>query len=127
MRQNFVASYKYDLPFTRLARRSNRLTAGWSLTGVTRFSTGFPVTLYNNNDTSLLDSSPNGINNNDVDTPEVYPGNLQVNTNPRNGRPAFNTGLFSLPTLGQLGTAAPRFFYGPESIISIWRYSKVFA
>ena len=113
MRQNFVASYKYDLPVGRLVRRANRLTEGWSLTGVTRFSTGFPVTLHNNNDTSLLGTSPNGINNNDVDTPNVAPGNLEVNTNPRNGRLAFNTALFSLPALGQMGTAAPRFFYGP--------------
>jgi hypothetical protein len=36
-----------------------------------------------------------------------------VNTNPRNGRPAFNTALFSLPELGNMGTAARRFFYGP--------------
>jgi hypothetical protein len=113
MRQDFVASYKYDLPFGRLLRRRNRLTEGWSLAGVTRFSTGFPVTLYNNNDTSLLGTIPNGINNNGVDTPNVVPGNLQVSANPRNGRPAFNTSLFSLPALGRLGTAAPRIFYGP--------------
>jgi hypothetical protein len=40
-------------------------------------------------------------------------GNLQINTNPRNGRTAFNTALFSLPALGQLGSASRRFFYGP--------------
>jgi len=113
LRQNFVASYQYDLPLGRLLRRRNRWTEGWSLSGITRFSTGFPVTLYNNNDTSLLGTIPNGINNNGVDTPDVAPGNLQVNSNPRNGRPAFNASLFSLPALGQLGTAAPRFFSGP--------------
>ena len=36
-----------------------------------------------------------------------------VNTDPRNGRPAFNTSLFSLPSLGRIGTADRRFFYGP--------------
>ena len=113
LRQDFVASYKVALPVARLARRANRLTQDWSLAGVTRLSTGFPVTLYNNNDTSLLGTIPNGINNNGVDTPDLAPGNLQVNTNPRNGRPAFNTALFSLPALGQLGSAAPRSFYGP--------------
>jgi hypothetical protein len=71
------------------------------------------VTLYNNNDTSLLGTIPNGINNNGVDSPNVAPGNLEINTNPRSGRPAFNAALFSLPALGQLGTAAPRYFYGP--------------
>jgi len=113
LRQNLVLSYKYELPIARFAHRRNRLTKDWSISGVTRFSTGFPVTLYNNNDTSLLGTIPNGINNNGVDTPNVAPGNLQTNTNPRNGRPAFNPALFSLPDLGQLGTAASRYFYGP--------------
>ena len=48
-----------------------------------------------------------------MDTPNCPPGPLELNTNPRNGRPAFNTALFSLPDLGQLGTAARRFLYGP--------------
>jgi hypothetical protein len=113
MRHNFVASYRYTLPAERLWRRRNRWTEGWSLSGITRFSTGLPVTLYNNNDTSLLGTMPNGINNNGVDTPNFAPGNLLDNTDARNGKPAFNTSLFSLPALGTLGTAARRFFYGP--------------
>jgi len=113
MRHNFVASYKYELPIDHLLHRRSRLTQGWSLTGITRFSTGFPVTLYNNNDTSLLGTIPNGINNNGVDTPNVAPGRMEINTDPRNGRPAFNTSLFSLPALGQMGTAGRRLFYGP--------------
>jgi hypothetical protein len=113
MRHNFVASYRYILPAERLLRRRNRWTEGWSLSGITRFSTGLPVTLYNNNDTSLLGTIPNGINNNGVDTPNFTPGNLLLNTNPRNGQSAFNTSLFTLPELGTLGTAARRFFPGP--------------
>jgi hypothetical protein len=113
MRHNFIASYRYMLPAARLARRSNRWTEGWSLSGITRFTSGLPVTLFNNNDTSLLGTIPNGINNNGVDTPDFTPGHLLVNTDPRNGKPAFNTSLFSLPRLGTIGTAARRFFYGP--------------
>lgn len=113
MRHNFVLSFRYKLPSARLFRRQNRWTEGWSLSGITRFSTGLPVTLYNNNDTSLLGTIPNGINNNGVDTPDFRPGRLMVNANPRNGQPAFNTSLFSLPALGTIGTAARRFFYGP--------------
>ena len=113
MRHNFVVSYSYNLPMSSLLRRQNRWTEGWLLSGITRFARGLPVTLYNNNDTSLLGSIPNGINNNGVDTPDFTPGNLEINTNPRNGRPAFNTALFNLPSLGQMGTAARRFFYGP--------------
>jgi hypothetical protein len=44
-----------------------------------------------------LGTVPNGINNNGVDTPDVSPGPLMLNTNPRNGKLAFNTALFSLP------------------------------
>ena len=103
LRHNFVASYDWRLPVLK----------GWALSGVTRFSTGFPVTLSNNNDTSLLGTIPNGINNDGVDTPDVLPGNLAVNTNPRGGKPEFNTALFQLPELGQIGTASRRLFYGP--------------
>ena len=113
MRHNFVASYDWKLPFGALFQARNRWTTGWSLSGITRFSTGLPVTLYNNNDTSLLGTIPNGINNNGVDTPNYALGDLAVNTNPRNGRQAFNTTLFSLPELGTLCTAGRRFFYGP--------------
>jgi hypothetical protein len=113
LRHNFVASYRYQLPIERLFRRQNRWTEGWSISGLTRFTTGLPVTLYNNQDTSLLGSIPNGINNNGVDTPDYAGGNLELNTDPRNGKPAFNTALFSLPPLGHIGTAPRRFFYGP--------------
>jgi len=113
MRHNFVASYDWKLPLERLFHARNRWSGGWSLSGITRFSTGLPVTLYNNNDTSLLGTIPNGINNNGVDTPDYTPGHLAVNTDPRNGRTAFNTALFALPELGTLGTASRRFFYGP--------------
>jgi Carboxypeptidase regulatory-like domain/TonB dependent receptor len=113
MRRNFVASYRYVLPIGSLLRRQNGWTKGWALSGLTRFTTGFPVTLYNNNDTSLLGTIPNGINNNGVDTPNLAAGNLAINTNPRNGNSAFNTTLFSLPELGQVGSARRRFFSGP--------------
>jgi carboxypeptidase family protein len=116
MRQNFVASYHYKLPFDSLLHANNRWTEGWSISGITRFATGLPVTLYNNTDSSLLGSMPNGINNNGVDTPYYLPGNLELNTDPRHGKAAFNTSLFPsdvTPYLGQLGNAPRRFFDGP--------------
>lgn len=116
IRHNFVFSYKYNLPFAAVFRLQNRWTTGWSVSGLSRFSTGLPVTLFNNTDSSLLGSMPNGINNNGVDTPYYIPGALELNTNPRNHRPAFNTALFPsdvTPYLGQLGNSPRRFFYGP--------------
>jgi hypothetical protein len=113
MRHNFVVSYNYDLPLASLFKRSNAFTNDWTVSGTTRFSSGFPVTLYNPTDTSLLGTFGNGVNNNLLDTPNYAPGcDLQVNHNPTKG-PAFNTDCFSLPALGQLGNAPRRFFYGP--------------
>lgn len=113
MRHNFVASYNWKLPLGGYLGRRNRWVEGWSVSGITRLSTGLPVTLFNDNDTSLMGTIPNGINNTGVDTPDYIPGRLDVNTNPRNGKPAFNTALFRLPELGRTGTAARRFFQGP--------------
>jgi hypothetical protein len=113
LRHNFVASYKVGLPFERLFGRTDRLTEGWSLSGTTRFSTGFPVTLFDDSDNSLLGTLGNGVNNYLIDTPNYGGGPLDINTNPRNGRPAFNTSAFSPEALGQLGNARRRFFYGP--------------
>lgn len=113
LRHNFVASYRYELPMTTWTRGPKRLTAGWIVSGITRFSTGFPVTLYNNNDTSLLGTIPNGINNNGVDTPDFAGGSLGVHHDPRSGNLAFDTAKFSLPALGTQGNTARRFFSGP--------------
>lgn len=113
MRHNFVASYRANLPFDLLFNRSNRLTDGWSLAGTVRFSTGFPVTLYDDSDNSLLGTLGNGINDYLLDTPEYHGSPLDINTNPRNGRPEFNTTAFSTEALGQLGNVPRRFFYGP--------------
>jgi len=111
--QNFVATYRYTLPLGSLWKGHARVTDGWNVSGLTRFSTGFPVTLLNNNDTSLLGTQPNGINNNGIDEPNVAVGDLQVNHRPGPGGYAFNTGVFTLPALGTLGNGRRRFFYGP--------------
>ncbi|MGC2211362.1 MAG: TonB-dependent receptor, partial [Candidatus Korobacteraceae bacterium] len=126
LRSNFVLSYRYQLPFDRLSHRQNRWTTGWSLSGITRFSTGLPVTLYNNTDSSLLGTFPNGINNNTIDTPYFTPGKLEINHNPGSNSTAFNTALFCIPGgtfygsstpcpvgLGTMGNVPRRFFYGP--------------
>ncbi|WP_420239959.1 carboxypeptidase regulatory-like domain-containing protein [Telmatobacter bradus] len=113
---NFVISYHINLPVEDVFHRTNRWTKGWTLSGITRFSSGMPVTLFNNDDTSLIGSMPNGINNNGVDTPTYAGGALKLNKNPRNGRKAFDTTQFSIPNsseYGTIGNARRRFFYGP--------------
>jgi hypothetical protein len=113
MRHNFVGSFRVNLPFDLLSRRTNRLTDGWIIAGTARFSTGLPATLLDDSDNSLLGTLGNGVNNYLLDTPEYSGAPLDINTNPRNGRPAFNRSAFATETLGQLGNVPRRFFYGP--------------
>jgi hypothetical protein len=113
LKHDFVGSYTLALPIARLSGRTNRLTEGWSLSGTARFASGFPVTLFDNSDNSLLGTLGNGANNYLLDTPQFTPGPLKINTNGRNGRQAFNTSLFSEETFGQLGNSKRRAFYGP--------------
>ncbi|MGD0964123.1 MAG: carboxypeptidase regulatory-like domain-containing protein [Candidatus Acidiferrales bacterium] len=113
VKHNFVLSYSYQIPFERLFAATNRWTQGWELSGIVHFSSGLPVTLVNFGDNSLLGSEPNGINNFGVDEPDDSGGSLDLNPNPRNGQPYFNTAVFPENALGTPGTAKRRFFYGP--------------
>lgn len=108
MTHDFVVSYAYLLPFDHLAGgRLPRLTSGWRLVGITRFATGFPVTLTESDDRSLIGDFSFGVN-----TPNFSGGNLHF-ADPRSGKPYFNTSLFSPDRLGYFGTANRRFFHGP--------------
>ena len=113
IKHNFVFSYNYELPLERLVHWRNHLTEGWAVSGITRFATGLPVTLASNGDNFLVYAQNNGINSVSIDLPNFAPGNLQINHNPRNGQPYFNTALFTPNSLGTQGNAARRPFYGP--------------
>jgi hypothetical protein len=114
--QNFVMSYSYRIPFDKIGR-PNRVTNGWVINGITRFATGFPVYLLENDDYSLLGTGSTG-QGNQIDVPNRLPGSLKI-TDPRKGDPGsgtnpyFNTSLFQRETLGQLGNSSRRFFHGP--------------
>jgi hypothetical protein len=115
VKQNFVLSYEYQLPFDRLLH-PNRLSRGWSLSGITRFASGFPVTMINNGDNSLIGTNPNGVNNSSIDEPDYSGGQLRLNRNPRtNGNNFFDAAAFGMNPLGTPGNAKRRFFYGPGS------------
>jgi hypothetical protein len=113
IKHNFVTSYRYDLPFNKLFRHADQVTTGWAISGITRFSSGVPVTLINPNDTALIGSYNNGVNGVGFGGLDAAPGALQLNGNPRKGQPYFNPAIFSLPALGLPGTASRRLFYGP--------------
>ncbi len=113
VKHNFVLSYEYQLPFDRMLR-PHRLSQGWSLSGITRFASGFPITTVNNGDNSLIGTNPNGINNSSIDEPDYSGGPLRLNHNPRtHGNNYFDSTAFSMNALGTPGDAKRRFFYGP--------------
>jgi hypothetical protein len=113
LRHNLVTSFRYEVPRLPRRYRLSQFASGWAVAGIARFTSGLPVTLLNNNDTSLLGTIPNGINNNGVDTP-AWTGRLpSPNTNPRGGKAVFDATQFSRPVLGVMGNARRRFFSGP--------------
>lgn len=111
--QDLVASYTVQLPFNSLTGSgdfSNRVAAGWAISGVTTFASGQPVDLGENDDNSLT-----GTFDDTVDEPS-YANNgskLYVNKNPRSGQPYFNPNFFTFEPLGQVGNVMRRYFSGP--------------
>ena len=110
---NFVASYSWELPFARtLSHLPKRLTEGWNINGITRFATGFPISLSQSGDVSLY-------NTEGVDVPDqVGPVTIQ---NPRNAGPNgpntyFLPNAFTSGPVGAFGDANRRFFHGPGII-----------
>ena len=113
MRHNVVTSFHYEMPAFYTKGLTRTMMSGWAVAGIARFTSGLPVTLLNNNDTSLLGTIPNGINNNGVDTSNWSGKALGLHTNPRGGVAVFDASQLTLPALGTMGNARRRFFSGP--------------
>jgi hypothetical protein len=128
IRHNFVVSYIWAIPFDRaFGNAPKRLTQGWQMEGITRFSTGFPIQMNQaNGDASLAGSSATDMPN------QVGP---VVIVNPRKSNPGCpttdGTGCYFLPSafavntdLGTFGTASRRFFHGPGFNNTDFGFSK---
>jgi len=119
---NFVGSYNWAVPFDRaFSSLPKRLTQGWTVNGITRFSTGFPIRIrQGNGDISLTGSSsdePNRVGPVVIDNPR----NLDANGLNR----YFETSAFELNTvLGTFGNSNQRFFHGPGIINTDMGVSK---
>jgi hypothetical protein len=113
LRHNLVTSFHFIVPVGNTRGSLHTMASGWAIAGIARFTSGLPVTLLNNNDTSLLGTIPNGINNNGVDTPAWSGKSLSTCTNPRGNVPVFDASQLTLPALGTMGNARRRFFSGP--------------
>jgi hypothetical protein len=119
---NFVASYNWAIPFDRaFSTLPRRLTQGWTVNGITRFATGFPVIIsQSNGDASLTGSSSDQPN---LVGPIVTHDPRQLDANGLNRY--FDTSAFEINTiLGTFGTSSRRFFHGPGIINTDFGVSK---
>jgi hypothetical protein len=106
VRQRFVASYAYDLPF----HSSSRWLKGWQTYGILQFQTGQPFTVallpdFDNSNTGI-DSLGFGAN----DRPDVV-GNPHL-SNP-SATQWFNTSAFAIPPYGSFGNSGRNTVEGP--------------
>ena len=113
IRHAALASYRYALPLDELVDGPARLRDGWAITGITRFSSGLPVTMVDFGDHSLIGSNNQGVNGSGSDEPYLAAGPLGINHHPANHLPYVNTALFSVAPLGSPGNSPRRPFYGP--------------
>jgi hypothetical protein len=104
---NLVVSYNYQLPFDHFGGGAKRLTQGWSLNGITRFATGFPIAISQSGDRSLTGAGA-------VDHPDFI-GGLVITPDVRDtpNHQYFNKSAFTSEVLGTMGNANSRFFHGP--------------
>ncbi len=105
---NFVVSYNYSLPYDRNGGAFlRRATEGWSLNGITRFATGFPIAISQTGDRSLTGAGG-------VDHPD-YIGGLVITQDVKDSpnHQYFNKTAFTSEVLGTMGNANQRFFHGP--------------
>ncbi|PYU91639.1 MAG: hypothetical protein DMG25_14185, partial [Acidobacteria bacterium] len=120
----FSASYTYELPFDKLFRWNSRVTRGWKVAGVTSFTTGVPVSIFQTNDNSLRGNGRNSPQQSYTDEPNFLGGGpIYINKDPRKQyqdpntgvlvNPYFNPALFSAEPFGGQGNANRRFFHGP--------------
>ena len=116
-----------NLPIRPVLASRVRLTQGWSLSGITRFASGFPVTMINNGDNSLIGTNPNGVNNSSIDEPDYNGGPLHLNAIPRaNGNNYFDTAAFSMNALGSPGTQSAGSFTARARTTTIWQSPRTF-
>jgi hypothetical protein len=113
---NFVVSYFYSLPLDdwHFARSNigQKALKGWQIAGITRLTTGLPVTLQETDDRSLCGCDGQSLHS--LDLPN-YSGAGIRRFNPRASasNQYFDASVFSAMALGAPGNANRRFFHGP--------------
>jgi hypothetical protein len=91
---------------------AGKAVSGWQLSGITNFSKGLPVFIFENDDNSLLGTDNSGPMPIGIDTPNYSGGKIRY-MDPRSaGHPYFDKAQFSPEPIGQLGSSRRSFFPG---------------
>jgi Carboxypeptidase regulatory-like domain len=112
MRHNFVASYNWNLPFERFLG-AHRYSQGWQITGISRFNTGFPISLKSGGDIALTNIG--------LDYPNQVAPIQKLNPHAA-AHTFFNASAFNnslscgYEDCGVTGTAKQYLFHGPGTI-----------
>ena len=116
---NFVVSYTWNLPGPA-SGVSNVLLGGWEFSGISRFTTGFPITMGHGGDYSLCGCSG-------VDRPNWSGQSIQI-FDPRSSadHQYFSPDTFSAEILGVPGNAGRAFFHGPGIVNFDMAFHKIF-
>jgi hypothetical protein len=106
VKHHFVTSYNWLMPIDRLFSSAPRkLTEGWNLSGITRFATGFPITVSQSGDLALTGFS--------FDFPNYLGGVVKSNPRSSINHTYFNSSAFSTEQEGVIGNSNPRPIFGP--------------
>ncbi len=110
----FAASYSYELPIDKFIHGNDRFTRGWKVSGITQFSQGVPIWIFELDDQNLRgDLRISSWGQSGTDQPVLAPGNIKGDHNPRHLNPWINDSLFSEEPLGGQGNAPKRAVIGP--------------
>jgi hypothetical protein len=117
VRHRVIASWVYELPlgstralFGRTHGFLGQLVGGWTLSGTTSYTSGFPFTVFAS---STMDFS--GLNQ-FSDRVNLKPGVTAVPTNMSNPDHAFDPTVFSFPGAGSVGNVGRNTLIGPSFI-----------
>jgi hypothetical protein len=103
---NFVASYSWAIPFDRAFRAlPTRITQGWSISGITRLATGFPITLSQSGDVALTGFA--------FDFPNIAGAVVKHDPRSSSNHTYFDKSAFTTELPGIIGNAPARFIHGP--------------
>ncbi len=127
-RHRLVLQYLYRIPDWGFHVLPSRLTRGWTVSGITTFQTGFPITL-TESDFRSLQCTPVISFYGCWDRPQVVaPVRLLGDPRHTTGNEWFDPSSFKRETLGTLGNAGRNFFHGPginNWDISFWKDTAI--